>query len=112
MYSVQCNGTYVIISSIITEIDCIYSNNQSSCKMYYNIYSITCNKEMLSLYPLKISIICFGKISIVIAEENKQNRPAVCNSAVNLLKNGTYLKISMYIYFVHTKCKSIFNYVQ
>lgn len=52
---------------------------------------------MLSLYPLKISIICFGKISIVIAEENKQNRPAVCYSAVNLLKNGTYLKISMYI---------------
>lgn len=67
---------------------------------------------MLSLYLMKISIICFGKISIVIAEENKQNRPAVCNSAVNLLKNGTYLKISMYIYFVHTKCKSIFNYVQ
>lgn len=40
------------------------------------------------------SIYVFGKISIMIAKENEQNRPA---SAVNLLKNGTYLKISMYI---------------
>lgn len=47
---------------------------------------------------MKISIICFGKISIMIAEENKQNRPAVCYSTVNLLKNGTYLKNSMYIF--------------
>lgn len=57
---------------------------------------------------MKISIICFGKISIVIAEENKQNRPAVCNSAVNLLKNGTYLKISMYIYTLYILSVSLY----
>lgn len=95
LYSVQCNGTYVIISSIITEIDCIYSNNQSSCKMYYNIYSITYNKRNAICILWKyLQYICFGKISIMIAKENEQNRPA---SAVNLLKSGTYLKISMYI---------------
>lgn len=60
---------------------------------------------------MKISIICFGKISIVIAEENKQNRPAVCYSAVNLLKNGTYLKISMYIYIYTLYILSVSLYI-
>lgn len=57
---------------------------------------------------MKISIICFGKISIMIAEENKQNRPAVCYSTVNLLKNGTYLKISMYIYTLYILSVSLY----
>lgn len=94
LYSVQCNGTYVIISSIITEIDCIYANNQSSCKMYYNIYSITYNKFVS--YENIYSIYVLVKLASWLQRKTNKNDPQSA-SAVNLLKNGTYLKISMYI---------------